>query len=192
MLVGKFTEAKDAATGVVAELWSKVTSKYDEIYNGTKEKFKKIKDAIIEPVVQAKDKIKEVIESIKDFFFNIKLPKFGLKTSTKTIAGKEISFPSGIDVKWNAKGGIFNQPTIFGTSGGKLQGAGEAGPEAVLPLTEENLAAIGRGIPGNGNNEVNIHIGKVDANNPSELDRINRNIEQAGRLAAYELGGDFA
>ena len=54
------------------------------------------------------------------------------------------------------------------------------------------MAAIGRGIPGNGNNEVHVHIGKVDANNPSELDRMNRNIEQAGKLAAYELGGDFA
>lgn len=50
------------------------------------------------------------------------------------------------DVKWNAKGGIFTQPTIFGASGGKLQGAGEAGAEAALPLNDETLGAIGRGI----------------------------------------------
>jgi phage-related minor tail protein len=192
-IVAVFTNAKNKTVEVADNLWTSVIDKFQSIYNSTKEKFNNIKDAMIEPFVKAKDKIKEVIEAIKDLFFNIKLPKFGLKTSTKIIAGKEISYPSGIDVKWNAKGGIFTQPTIFGASGGRLQGAGEAGPEAVLPLTEENLAAIGRGIPGNGASiENHFHIGKLDANNPSELDRLNRTVEQANKQMIYELGGDPA
>lgn len=46
--------------------------------------------------------------------------------------GGNVSVPK-FSVKWNAMGGIFGQPTIFSTPSG-MQGVGEAGPEAVLPL----------------------------------------------------------
>ena len=46
--------------------------------------------------------------------------------------GGNVSVPK-FSVKWNALGGIFNRPTIFGTPAG-MQGVGEAGAEAVLPL----------------------------------------------------------
>ena len=39
-----------------------------------------------------------------------------------------------ISVKWNAAGAVFDQPTIFDTPLG-LQGVGEAGPEAVAPIS---------------------------------------------------------
>ena len=39
-----------------------------------------------------------------------------------------------LSVKWYAKGGILNRPTLFGQNGGELMGGGEAGPEAVLPI----------------------------------------------------------
>ena len=38
-----------------------------------------------------------------------------------------------LSVSWNALGGIFDKPTILGSSAG-LQGVGEAGAEAILPL----------------------------------------------------------
>ena len=37
-------------------------------------------------------------------------------------------------VKWNAKGAIFNKPTLIGQYGGSVQGVGEAGAEAALPI----------------------------------------------------------
>ena len=39
-----------------------------------------------------------------------------------------------MSVKWFAKGGILNAPTIFGRNGKNLLGAGEAGEEAILPI----------------------------------------------------------
>lgn len=39
-----------------------------------------------------------------------------------------------LSVKWYAKGGILNKPTLFGQNDGELMGGGEAGPEAVLPI----------------------------------------------------------
>ncbi|PHA32941.1 DUF2207 domain-containing protein, partial [Bacillus wiedmannii] len=50
------------------------------------------------------------------------------------------------NIDWRAKGGIFTKPTIFGMNGGNLQGAGEAGREAVLPLNRKTLGQIGEGI----------------------------------------------
>lgn len=44
-----------------------------------------------------------------------------------------------VPVKWNAKGGIFNKPTLIGQYGGKMQGVGEAGEEAVLPIDQLRL-----------------------------------------------------
>ena len=37
-------------------------------------------------------------------------------------------------MKWNAAGGIFDKPTIFNTAEG-LQGVGEAGAEAITPIS---------------------------------------------------------
>ena len=37
-------------------------------------------------------------------------------------------------IEWFAKGGIFDQPTIFPTASG-FKGVGEAGPEAVTPIS---------------------------------------------------------
>lgn len=39
-----------------------------------------------------------------------------------------------VTVSWNAAGGIFNQPMVIPAMDGSLQGFGEAGQEAILPL----------------------------------------------------------
>lgn len=86
------------------------------------------------------DKVNAIKNMFK--FLRLKIPKielppmphFDLKWSSKKIFGKNISYPSGIDVKWFADGGILTKPTIFGASGNKLLGGGEAGKEAVAPL----------------------------------------------------------
>ena len=41
-----------------------------------------------------------------------------------------------INTRWYANGGIFKKPTIFGAYGNTLLGAGEAGPEAVAPISD--------------------------------------------------------
>ncbi|MDQ8566030.1 phage tail tape measure protein [Enterococcus faecium] len=81
--------------------------------------------------------IKNLFKFLKLKFPKIELPPmphFSLKWSSNKVFGKKISFPSGIDVKWFADGGILTKPTIFGASGSKLLGGGEAGKEAVAPL----------------------------------------------------------
>ena len=63
--------------------------------------------------------------------------KVGKKTGSAYLKSTTITAStngSKIPVKWNAKGAIFNRPTLIGKYGGEYQGVGEAGKEAVLPI----------------------------------------------------------
>ncbi|MFH7833825.1 phage tail tape measure protein [Bacillus luti] len=150
------TEAYNQAKQKFTDLYNSAREKFDAVKSAAQEKFEAAKRFIMDPIRDAVDGVKGYIDKIKGFFDNLKLkipkpempkmPHFSLQTSTKNVLGKDITFPSGIDVQWRAKGGIFTKPTIFGMMGGNLQGAGEAGPEAVLPLNKKTLGAIGAGI----------------------------------------------
>lgn len=155
-VINPVTEAYNTAKQKFTDLYNSAKEKFDSVKNAAQEKFDAAKRNIIDPIKEAVGKVEEFVGKIKGFFDNLKLkipkpempklPHFSLQTSSKTIAGKEISYPSGINVDWRAQGGIFTRPTIFGMNGGNLQGAGEAGPEGVLPLNEKTLGAIGKGI----------------------------------------------
>lgn len=169
--VNYMEDLKEGAVDKFEDLREGATEKLDSLRDKASEAMKQAKEKILSPVEEARDKISEIVGEIKGFFSNLKLklpkidlpsmPKFELETSSKTIMGKKISYPTGFDVKWNARGAIFTQPTIFGQYGGQLQGGGEAGPEAALPLTEDNLGAIGRGIASTMqgvDGEVTVHV----------------------------------
>lgn len=150
------TEAYNSAKEKFESLYNSAREKFDAVKSAAQEKFEAAKHFIIDPIKDAVGKVEEFIGKIKGFFNDLKLkipkpempemPHFNLETSTKNILGKDITYPSGIGVKWNAKGGIFTKPTIFGMNNGMLQGAGEAGREAVLPLNRKTLGEIGGGI----------------------------------------------
>lgn len=145
---GVFSSVKAAASDAWNNIKNAVLTRVKAIKDGVinwftalKDKvtsiFNNVKTAITKPVEAAKDKISKIVEKIKGFFSKMKLsipkislpkmPKFALSWSTKTVFGKEIKYPSGIDVSWHKDGGIFTSPTL-------LHGVGEAGAEAVLPL----------------------------------------------------------
>ncbi|MGE7893587.1 DUF2207 domain-containing protein [Bacillus cereus] len=150
------TDAYNQAKQKFTDLYNSAREKFDSVKSAAQEKFEAAKRFIIDPIRDAVGKVEEFVSKIKGFFENLKLkipkpempplPHFSLQTSTKNILGKDITFPSGLNIDWRAKGGIFTKPTIFGMNGGNLQGAGEAGKEAVLPLNKKTLGDIGAGI----------------------------------------------
>lgn len=123
--------------------WDTIKEKASALFGSISQTFENIKTAISGKIEDAKEAVRKAIEKIKGFFdFNWSLPK--LKMPTFGIKGKFSLNPPSIpklSVNWNAEGGIFTKPTIFNTSAG-LQGVGEAGPEAILPLSK--LAGIMR------------------------------------------------
>jgi hypothetical protein len=116
-------------------------------------------DTIKEKAGKLRDKIANLFKGIKWVLPRIKLPHFKIKGKFDLMP-PGISVPS-VGIDWRAKGAIFTQPTIFGQSGGRLQGAGDAGPEAALPLNEQTLGDIGRGIAstmGGTGGQVEVHV----------------------------------
>lgn len=106
--------------------------------------FNAVKDAITNPVETARDIIRGVIDTIKGFFNfsipapHIPLPHFGISPAGWKLSDLlKGSIPS-LNIDWYAKGGIINQPSLIGV--------GEAGPEAVIPLSGANMQPFARAI----------------------------------------------
>ena len=84
-------------------------------------------------------KIKNIVDKIKGLFnFTFTLPKLKVPSFGITPRGWSVgdllkgSIPK-LSVNWNAMGGVFDKPTIM-PYGNTLQGLGEAGAEAIVPL----------------------------------------------------------
>ncbi|AEA18611.1 MULTISPECIES: phage tail tape measure protein [Bacillus] len=202
-IIDPVISAYNSAKEKFNDMYNTAREKFDSVKNAAQEKFDAAKRFIIDPIKDAVDKVKGFIDKIKGFFSDLKLkipkpempkmPHFSLETSTKNILGKDITYPSGIGVQWRAKGGIFTRPTIFGMSNGQLQGAGEAGNEAVLPLNKKTLGAIGEGIAATMSTEPTV----INIYNPSvredrDIDRMVGKIDDAlaqkGRNSKIGIG----
>lgn len=202
-IIDPVISAYNSAKEKFNDMYNTAREKFDSVKNAAQEKFDAAKRFIIDPIKDAVDKVKGFIDKIKGFFSDLKLkipkpempkmPHFSLQTSTKNILGKDITFPSGIDVQWRAKGGIFTRPTIFGMNGGNLQGAGEAGPEGVLPLNKKTLGAIGEGIAATMSTEPTvINIYNPSVRDDRDIDRMVGKIDDAlaqkGRNSKIGIG----
>ena len=130
-----FNNAVSAVKTKASDMKAALSKAWDSIKSTASNAWAKIKEKITGPIESAKDKISSIISKIKGFFpidignifTNLKLPHFTLSTSEIDL-GKlgKIKYPTGINVSWYAKGGIFDSPSLIGV--------GEAGPEAVVPL----------------------------------------------------------
>ena len=118
-------------TATATSLWTGLKDKLFGIWDSVKSKAESIWNGIT-------DFIRNTIEKIKNFFnFKWELPKIPLPHFK--IEGDFSIVPPRvphITVDWYKKamenGMILNSPTIFGASGNKLLGGGDAGPEAVV------------------------------------------------------------
>jgi len=135
----------------ITDMVSKAKNKFGEIVSSGASKFNELKDKILTPIRSAKDTISKIVDDIKGFFsrLSLKIPDIKMPKLPKFKLDGEFSLnpPSvpKLSVSWNALGGVFNKPTILQSRAG-LQGVGEAGPEAIIPLKPEVLAGIGKGI----------------------------------------------
>ncbi len=135
----KVNNLKSAFTTGFSNMVSAAREKAGAILSAVSDKFNSIKSKIKSAIDGAKDAVKSAIDKIRSFFnFKWELPK--LKMPSISISGKFSLNPLSVpkfSISWNALGGVFDKPTLF-NYGGSLQGIGEAGAEAVVPL-ENNL-----------------------------------------------------
>jgi len=144
-----FNSIKSVLSSVWDSVKTKTSSVVDSIFGKIKSVFDKIKGTMTKPIDDAKNTISKTLDTIKSFFTNLilkfpmpKMPRFSVSRGKGTFMGVEIPVPK-FNVKWNADGALFKKPTIFNTPMG-MQGFGEAGAEAALPLTDKVLGTIGQ------------------------------------------------
>ena len=140
---------KTAISTVVDGIKSKVSSVFESVkstatnlFNGIKSTatnvWNGIKTAIITPIEAARDKIRSALDAVSGFFSGLKLQLPHIKLPHFRVSGTlSISPPSvpHLSIDWYKEGGIMTKPTVFGMNGSALMAGGEAGSEAILPLS---------------------------------------------------------
>lgn len=120
------------------EFWIDAWEGIVDFFKNAGEKIKKGFTAVVDFFKEKIDKIKKMFD-ITLKFKGIKTPKIAIewsKTPKWMAEAAEFLGMKGVpkfNVTWNAEGAIFKEPTIFNTPNG-LQGVGEAGAEAVVPI----------------------------------------------------------
>ena len=145
----------NAISSTISNVWNGISSTISNVLNGISNTVSNvwtgIKNSIGNAINGAKDLVSSAISAIKGLFNfsvswpHIPLPHFSVSGSANPLDWLSQGVPS-ISIEWYAKGGIMTKPTIFGMNGNSLLAGGEAGNEAVLPLNDQTLGAIGRGI----------------------------------------------
>lgn len=131
---------KTTVEGVVGFVVSFVTGDFEGMASSLSTIWEGIKSTIKAAIDGAKDAVKAAIDKIKGFFNfefhwpHIPLPHFSISGSVNPLDWLSGGLPH-ISVSWYAKGGIVD--------GAQLIGAGEAGPEAIIPLYEPYFSKWG-------------------------------------------------
>lgn len=194
-------------SGTVSNIWNGIKDTVSNVLNAISSTvssvWEGIKSTISGAINGAKDAVSSAIEAIKGLFNfsiswpHIPLPHFHVSGSANPLDWLSQGVPS-IGIEWYAKGGIMTKPTIFGMNGNNMMVGGEAGNEAVLPLNDKTLGAIGRGIAqtmGGTSPTINITISGNTIREEADIIRIADEVAQ--RIAdelqrKTQLRGGFA
>ena len=176
-----FDAGKRIFTGFIDFITGIFTGDWERAWNGVVNIFSGIFDGI---AAMAKAPFNGMIGLINAFLGglnNIKIPKW-----VPGVGGKSFSIST---LPYLADGGhVLNGQAIVGEAGPELL-TNKNGKTTVTPLSdEEKRKGIGGKIQPS-KVEQHIHIGNVDANNPSELNKMNRKIYRASKQALGGVGG---
>ena len=186
----------NAISSTISNVWNGISSTISRVLNGISNTVSNvwtgIKNSIGNAINGAKDLVSSAISAIKGLFNfsvswpHIPLPHFSVSGSANPLDWLSQGVPS-ISIEWYAKGGIMTKPTIFGANGNNLMVGGEAGNEAVLPLNDKTLGAIGRGIAQTmGDSPININI-TITGNVVREEADITRIADEVAQRIADEI-----
>ena len=177
-LVNKITTPLRNLVTKVRTIMNNVKSAMQSVWNSIKSAagtaFNAIKSKMTEPIEKAKSKLQSIINTIRGLFplnlgkiFNLQIPHINVSGGSPPYGIGGMGSLPHFSVDWYAKGGVFDNPSLIGV--------GEAGREAVVPLSGQYMRpfaeAIASEMSGSGSTNNYINITVDGAENPEDYAR---------------------
>lgn len=132
-MTGNSQAVTQAATTLGNDVNTALDSGWNKANTSAQTAMQRLATTVTSAASSAASAVKAAFENMTITIPKPRIPVISVSTSSVSYGdGGSVSVPN-FSVSWNALGGIFDQPTIFNTPAG-MQGVGEKGPEAILPL----------------------------------------------------------
>lgn len=180
-----FSDKWDGLKKWWSDFWGQFSSPVDGAFKWLEQSIKTISAFMFGSFNDKLDAIKGLFKFLKLKFPKIEIPHipmphFSFSGTFNPLKGK---LPK-IGVDWFAKGGILTKPTVFGQNGNSLMVGGEAGKEAVAPLSDLMgyvEKAVANQLGNAGGDEIHLHLTTYGAM-PKET------MDQMAEYMMYKLG----
>ncbi|MCH5355102.1 phage tail tape measure protein [Lactococcus lactis subsp. lactis] len=180
-----FSDKWDGLKQWWSDFWGQFSSPVDGAFKWLEQSIKTISAFMFGSFDDKVNAIKNLFKFLKLKFPKIEIPHipmphFSFSGTFNPLKGK---LPK-IGVDWFAKGGILTKPTVFGQNGNSLMVGGEAGKEAVAPLSDLMgyvEKAVANQLGNAGGDEIHLHLTTYGAM-PKET------MDQMAEYMMYKLG----
>lgn len=180
-----FSDKWDGLKKWWSDFWGQFSSPVDGAFKWLEQSIKTISAFMFGSFDDKVNAIKNLFKFLKLKFPkidipHIPMPHFSFSGTFNPLKGK---LPK-IGVDWFAKGGILTKPTVFGQNGNSLMVGGEAGKEAVAPLSDLMgyvEKAVANQLGNAGGDEIHLHLTTYGAM-PKET------MDQMAEYMMYKLG----
>ncbi|MCI2096173.1 MAG: phage tail tape measure protein [Lactococcus lactis] len=180
-----FSDKWDGLKKWWSDFWGQFSSPVDGAFKWLEQSIKTISAFMFGSFDDKVNAIKNLFKFLKLKFPkidipHIPMPHFSFSGTFNPLKGK---LPK-IGVDWFAKGGILTKPTVFGQNGNSLMVGGEAGKEAVAPLSDLMgyvEKAVANQLGNIGGDEIHLHLTTYGAM-PKET------MDQMAEYMMYKLG----
>lgn len=149
-----------------------VKSNYDLMKDSSKTALTTMTDGLAEMVVTGKANFKSLVASVLEGFAKMMAQQAMMQAAMAAMSAFGFANGGAFEggVQMFADGGVVSSPTAFPMAGNKVGVMGEAGPEAIMPLSRDANGRLGvKAASSSGGNVINVapqvtlNIGSVDS-----------------------------
>lgn len=194
--------SKDGFQGMldgIKDYKDSVASVYEDMKQASKGALDSMTQGIADMVVTGKGSMKDLLATVLADFAKILAQKAIMSAAMAAMSAfgfaKGGAFSGGVQMF--ADGGVVSSPTAFPMAGGRTGVMGEAGPEAIMPLSRDSSGKLGVKMQGSGGGaqvvnvqpQINVTVGSVDSEERAQ--QLAKTIADISRGTTYSVVQDL-